>query len=78
MAVPSEHPMERNNPDIALRARINYLEKRVEALERGLPIPTIDGVPGGALGREGMLVGQKTPLRLWLLIDGTWRYTTLT
>lgn len=78
MPVPSEHPMERSDPEIALRARINYLEKRVEALEKGIPIPTLAGVPGGALGREGMMAGQTSPTRLWLMVGGTWRYTTLT
>lgn len=76
MAIPSEHPIERNNPEIVLRARIKQLEARIEALEVGTSVPVVAASPTG--GRDGSLAGSVSPLRLWIRVNGTWRYTALT
>lgn len=63
--------------DVKVAGRISALEARIAALETGTPVPIGTGTPDPATGRDGSFAGD-TDLRLWLKIDGVWRYTNLT
>lgn len=75
--MPSIVEPQSTSPEVRLRAQIKALEDRVAAIERGLPIPIITGAPGAATGQDGSLAGD-TGNKLWLRINGVWRYTAVT
>jgi hypothetical protein len=65
------------DPTARLYAKIAALEARIEAMERyGVLLPIVAGSPSG--GRSGNAVGDSSNTRLWLNINGSWRYTALT
>lgn len=64
------------NREVLLRTEIKALEERLAALENGLTIPLALGAVSG--GREGSLAGEKVLKRLYVKMDGTWRYVALT
>jgi len=60
-----------------LYAKIAALEKRIAALERdSFSAPVTEGAPTN--GGEGALAGDSTNTRLWIKINGVWRYAALT
>lgn len=61
-------------PDLA--DYIRSLEARISALERG-GIIVKAGSPTDTPA-DGHLRGDSSANRLWLRLNGTWRYTTLT
>jgi hypothetical protein len=75
--VHGQHPTEQVTPEVALRAKVAALERRIATLEREtrIPMTTVAGVTGG---RDGSMAGSADTPRLWLKVAGTWRYTTLT
>lgn len=56
--------------------RIRKLESRIAALEKDR-IPQIPGAPTAA-AQDGTLVGDSTNLRIWLHLNGVWRFVALT
>lgn len=53
-------------------------ERRLRALEAGGPtIQQIEGAPTSA-PRDGTPAVDKTNVRLWLRVNGSWKYTVLT
>lgn len=76
------------DPAVVLAGRIKALEDRVAALEKGYHVPIMPGgqTPNNFVsgtqtgdGQDGSLAatGPNTP-RLWVRINGQWRYVTLT
>jgi hypothetical protein len=61
-----------------LTAAIIDHQRRLAVLERGNPvIQVISGAPTSS-PREGAPIADKTAARLYLYLNGVWRYTTLT
>lgn len=57
--------------------RLADIERRLSAIERGPAVQIQAGAPSAAV-RDGALIGDTTNVRLWLRLNGVWRYTTLT
>lgn len=71
------HPQPANR-EMRLMQRIVALEERVAAMERaGAQIPT-GAAPAAGSGRDGAIKAQSDTLRIWVRINGVWRYTPLT
>lgn len=75
MPLPGQHPMDLTNLERRLLARIAELERRVARMERHPEVPILTTTPTG--GTDGQIVGSTTP-RIWLKVNGTWRYSALT
>jgi hypothetical protein len=55
-----------------------FLEQRVAVLERQIGrIPVVAGDPSSS-SAEGQLAGDTANTRLWLRVNGVWRYVALT
>jgi hypothetical protein len=71
----------RSQPDASQRAAARFadIEKRLRALEASSPAFQL--VAGGAptsTPREGTPAAESGTPRLWLYIDGSWRFANLT
>lgn len=66
------------NPEVAFRARVKMLEERLAAVERALKLPVSLGAPGAGTGQEGSAAGDSANSRLWLKLNGVWKYVALT
>lgn len=73
------------DPATILAAEIKALKDRIAILEKGYHVPLANGTPSNYTspsatgdGKDGSLAGDKTTKRLYLRIDGVWRYVALT
>lgn len=65
-------------PDGRTAERLAQLERRVRALESGMPtIQTFNGTPTATV-RDGTPGCQQDGPKFWLRVNGVWRFTTLT
>lgn len=68
------------DPDLRDVARIVDIERRVRALERGaqaMTLPLSAGAPTST-PRDGTAAVDTTNVRLYLRVNGAWRYVALT
>lgn len=73
------------DPAARLAAEIKTLRERVALLEKGYHVPLGTGAPSNYAspsatgdGQDGSLAGDKATNRLYLRINGVWRFVTLT
>lgn len=67
------------DPAVVLAAKIKALEERIARLEKGVVIPVSVGLPlNTGQGREGSMAADSGTSRLYVKINGIWRYVTVT
>lgn len=72
-------PFGAGDPQAQTRRALALLESRVEMLERQLGKVSVQaGAPGAGPAPDGMLAGDSTNNRIWLRVNGVWKYTALT
>jgi hypothetical protein len=76
--VPTHPYVLERNADGRLQRRIRQLEDRVARMEREDRRAGIDSANPTAASAEGTLYGSTSNNRLWLRINGVWRYVALT
>lgn len=59
-------------------AEVAELSRRVSELEDRVATVRVTSGSPAAGGREGSLAGDAGSTRLWLKLNGVWRYVTLT
>lgn len=70
--------MASGNPTAGLQQRIANIHHRLDALERAATVQVTDGTPGNNDVRDGTLCVASTSLRLYVRVNGAWKFAPLT